>query len=844
MTLITQTLDDLPVVGDLRDDPDNFVDNGNKMMSALPPMVTQFRGAIGQINTVIGEINATATAIAASSQSVSASETNATAQAQAAIAAAASAVNAPGTSSASTSSLSLTAGTKDLTVATNKAFPIGASVKLCRTADVSKWMVGSVISYVAATGALSVLVDANDINGTGTFADWTVSISGHRGAPAVVAPPTPSLPIGAVAALGGQVSNPVTLADGTVWLRSGTITLASAYPNAIKNMNPENGGDIGTISAPMFFVNGLWIACSATYLATSPNLRTWTRYYHNMSQLPTCVAHDGINYLFTFGTTAYRSADLLSFTNYMTFPQSIAYIRKANGVLFAFAYGGQNYVYTSTDGETWTQRTLPSSATWTDVVWTGTAYVIVSTGGLCVTGTSLTTWSSGGSVGCGGGNSLAFGAGTLVVVAAGTSSYSYSTNNGASWTTTTFSTMTATSSYANVVWTGNKFIASSNGGGSAAYATSVNGASWTEVANTSVGGQAGDATLHGQGGHLLTDGNGAVVMTNYSCRYMSSDHGAIWYSFNRYDPRIEYKLAGNANKAVQAINGTNRIALLEKAGASLAFTSRYVTVPTLSSLQYVAYSGTAWIVCNNAGSEVVRSTDGVNWTLVSAGFAGATSIDRRQIVAGAPNCFITISGRRSTDDGLTWGDVAMPASVSSITAKGNTFVATTGTATYYTSTNNGTTWTQRTAPASFEGLFDGNYWLIPTGSASSPTGAYLHSSSDGINWTSNVVPADINAAAFNSSSVVVGILGQCLIMGNNTAYPVMALMTKDGGASWKFDRISGVNGTHNYQPLWGGHSQNWVSLNTDYCGLTYRQNFSESANYGYGSTPTYYQRVA
>lgn len=110
----------------------------------------------------------------------------ATTKAIEAVAAAATAVNAPGTSSPSTTSMSLTAGAKNLTAQTGKAFPRGGSVKVASNADVSNWMVGSVDSYNAATGAMVIIVDANDIKGTGTFADWTISVSGHRGAPAVI----------------------------------------------------------------------------------------------------------------------------------------------------------------------------------------------------------------------------------------------------------------------------------------------------------------------------------------------------------------------------------------------------------------------------------------------------------------------------------------------------------------------------------------------------------------------------------------------------------------------------------------------------------------------------------
>lgn len=835
---ITQQVDDLPSDVPTRDNPDDFTRRGDIMMTKLPPMVYQIKGTISQLNIVVGEINIASAAIALAAQSASTSETNAAAHAQAAITAAASAVNAPGTSTTSTTSLSLTAGTKELAVAANKTLPVGASVKICRTSDVSKWMIASVVTYNSVTGALNVLVDANDINGSGTFADWMISVSGHRGAPAAV--PTPALPIGAVAAFHGQNTNPVVLADGTTWLRSGTVALSATYPNAVKNMYADAGGDVGAASSPIFYANGRWIIGLATFISVSTDMKTWTRYYHSMGNAPTTVAFDGVYYIFSVGKAAYRTTDFVTFANYMKLPESFAVIKRANGVLFGMiGYG--DYVYTSANGSDWTKRTLPNAQVWKDVAWTGLKYVLVGAStSACAVSVDLISWAAGGEIGCGGAYSVAYGANTLVV--AMNNSYSYSTNSGTTWTTAAFSTMSVAASYSNVAWTGTKFIASSYGG-SVAFAMSNNGVNWVETANNAVAGQAGDSSMHGQGGNLLSNAGGCVVMTSYGYRYVSADHGATWCALNRYDPRIECKVAGNANKAVQTLSNTSRIALLERAGNSLAFTSRYITTP-LAAASYVAFSGTAWVICNANGSNIVRSTDGVTWSLIAAGFAGGAGNDRNQILAAIPNCFISITGRRSMDDGMTWGDVAIPVSVNSIAAKGGTFVATTGTATYYTSIDNGTTWIQRTAPASFDGMFDGNYWLIPITDFTSPTGAYLYSSSDGVNWIQYAAPADINPTYFNVSSVVVGILGQCLIIGYSGGYPLMYVMTKDGGATWKFGSSPSQYGSQNYQTLWGGYGSSWSSLNVDYCGLDYRRNMMSLDNGNYASSATYYQRVA
>lgn len=82
--------------------------------------------------------------------------------------------------SASTTSLPIGTGSKSLTVGANKAFAAGQPVVIAVTADVTKYMYGSVTSYNATTGALEASV--SEAAGSGTFSAWTVSLVGLRGA--------------------------------------------------------------------------------------------------------------------------------------------------------------------------------------------------------------------------------------------------------------------------------------------------------------------------------------------------------------------------------------------------------------------------------------------------------------------------------------------------------------------------------------------------------------------------------------------------------------------------------------------------------------------------------------
>lgn len=109
-----------------------------------------------------------------------------------AIAAAASATSAANYAAAlkgtSTTSLSITVASKSLTTQTGKQFVAGQYVLLVDHVTPAKWMLGSVTSYNAGTGAL--VVNVEDAAGTGTIALWDILLSGKRGAQGPAGVPT------------------------------------------------------------------------------------------------------------------------------------------------------------------------------------------------------------------------------------------------------------------------------------------------------------------------------------------------------------------------------------------------------------------------------------------------------------------------------------------------------------------------------------------------------------------------------------------------------------------------------------------------------------------------------
>lgn len=122
-----------------RSDAANFAARGDQFMGAWPTLVTQ--------------INETAAAMDAALQT-----------------------SMLGVTATSSTSLAIGTGSKTLTVETGKGFVVGMSLKIASTASpTANYMIGTVTSYTSGTGALIVSVDT--VGGSGTVADWTVSIA-------------------------------------------------------------------------------------------------------------------------------------------------------------------------------------------------------------------------------------------------------------------------------------------------------------------------------------------------------------------------------------------------------------------------------------------------------------------------------------------------------------------------------------------------------------------------------------------------------------------------------------------------------------------------------------------
>lgn len=150
-----------------------FVSEMGTMATALYDYATSAYGSAGAAASSAG----TATAKAGEASD------SAEAAALSASAAAGSASTAAGWSATSTTSMALTSGSKTLTIQTAKQFTAGTNIKVKRTAaPTTTYAHTTVDTYNSGTGALTFTLASDLIVGSGTYTDWTIELSGARGA--------------------------------------------------------------------------------------------------------------------------------------------------------------------------------------------------------------------------------------------------------------------------------------------------------------------------------------------------------------------------------------------------------------------------------------------------------------------------------------------------------------------------------------------------------------------------------------------------------------------------------------------------------------------------------------
>jgi len=155
----------------------------------------------------------------------------------------------------STDSLSISVASKSFTTNTNLQFAVGSQLTITATSDLSKYMSGQVTAYNQATGAITVNITS--VMGSGTFSDWSITLSGAAGATGA----------------DGIADN---ISIGTVTSGTAAASITGTSPNKFLNLTLQTGatGATGAAGAPNVLSIGTvtdGVTADATITGTSPS---------------------------------------------------------------------------------------------------------------------------------------------------------------------------------------------------------------------------------------------------------------------------------------------------------------------------------------------------------------------------------------------------------------------------------------------------------------------------------------------------------------------------------------------------------------------------------------------
>lgn len=476
-------------------------------------------------------------------------------------------------SGTSATSTTIGTGSKSFTASTGKQWQVGQYVYVARSAAPTTYMAGQVTAYNSGTGALTVDVTAT--NGSGTYTDWVITIGGAKGTTGSINSIATSTKTTTYTAVSGDL--------GTHLRCTGTWTLgltAAATLGAGWWCRVVNDGT-GTITIDP---NASETIRGATTLALYPN----------ESVLITC---DGSNFAAVFESvsgglasipilsTAAASMVAMS-AGEMLFDTQIDSGQTNPGGSYAtnVFYAGSLYVvlipgvsttsaFTSSDGVTWTARTMPSSGAWQHVVHNGTNFAAVKSGAAGTAGAYSSnggvTWTAN-TMPSGNWSDLAWGsgAGLFVAVKGDSANVNYATSpDGITWTQRT--SLPSSSVWNMVAHNGTGFLVANSGGTNAAYST--DGLSWTSKTLPFAPG----STLFSLDGkfYVYRSLNGAG-----NDLYESSD-GTTWTLKATLPGYPKVTTVGHADGAVVKINGTYLVAAQTSTYSQQMFV---FTAPTIS----------------------------------------------------------------------------------------------------------------------------------------------------------------------------------------------------------------------------------------------------------------------
>lgn len=524
---------------------------------------------------------------------------------------------------------------------------------------------------------------------------------------------------------------------------------------------------------------------------TSTNGNSWTRFYGNGSPYldhSNYMIYDGTKYWHISGNGVIaNSTNLIRWTR-VNFGASNEYnnnVAYGNNTYFIAQNMGSGASYSSTDGVTWTQRTVDSTGSiqfslygdrfviggsggspntcriynsTNGITWSGgvvaagadrtvfsiaynpsaTNKYVASTGGSGTT-SSIGLYSTDGiswtNIGISSGSNRISVANNLYISAGG--SVIHTSTNGTTWTSRVFGPISNTyQTYGSVAWDGTQYIFSQSTGGVGPVFTTTNFTSWT----TSVSGINPTPVIK-----FISKGNNNFFAAGNSPIVAQSSKFTTWSFSENINKSGDGGTYGNGVYVFVGDNG-----LVRTSNDLITFTTRTSnTGSQLTCAVYVNGFTEKYIIGGNQG--VIRtSQNAITWTTRTSGAANSiislATNGTSLVVAGGED------GIRTSTDGITWTARSSggASTINNVAYLNNLYLYTETSSNRYIGTStDGITWTTRTNPlggnsnyndATGISYFNGMY-IIPyptqrTTSSSIPTQATYITSTNGITWTS------------------------------------------------------------------------------------------------------------
>jgi hypothetical protein len=202
----------------------------------------------------------------------------------------------------------------------------------------------------------------------------------------------------------------------------------------------------------------------------------------------------------------------------------------------------------------------------------------------------------------------------------------------------------------------------------------------------------------------------------------------------------------------------------------------------------VTFGGGLWLAVSYNNTDVVSSTDGLNWTAKTAHPLGANVVSTIEYLNG--KFFITGSGGQlaSTTDGTSWATLTANMSSNNIwsMAYGNGVYVAVGAAGAISTSPDGVTWTARSSGQThvWYSVAFGNGKFVAVGGAGGANNYHFSYSTDGVTWTS--VATNMAAGAANTPRAV-GFNGTAFMVctdWNDTSNNGTAFSSSTDGVTW------------------------------------------------------------